>query len=161
MTGPADFARLARNWDHWCHLARLVDPSVSTQCQDCAVLFSSADYSVHLRRDSAWWSVDTVNDRRQRVNDTARFSSYALAEKYLVWVWASAARSALQATVLGKALYALGFDAGVEAVPLSEGVFELRSPTGRAVLTEPYATIFSHLMDQPEEQIEKMVGAGL
>lgn len=161
MTESADFARLARNWDDWCGLAQLGDPSVSTRCGDCAALFSSADYSVHLRRDRDWWAVDTVDDRGQRVNDTARFSRFALAEKYLIWLWASTARSVVQAPVLGKSLYALGFEPGIEALPLSEGVFELRSPAGRAVLSEPYATIFSHLIGQSEEQIEQTVRAGL
>ena len=155
----ADFARLSRNWVYWSGLAQLHDVSVSTSCDDCEVLFSSNDYSVHLRHDGTWWIVDTVDDRHQRRNDAAKLSSYALAEKYLVWVWSSTARSAVGAPPLGPALYALGFDSGVETTRISPGIYELRSPEGRAVLMGPSATIFSHLMHKSEEQIEEMVRA--
>lgn len=161
MSELPDLARLAGNWLYWSELAQLTDPSVSTSCTDCEVLFSSNDYSVHLRHADNWWVVDTVDDRHQRSDDTARFSSYELAEKYLVWVWASTAKSFVRAPLLGPALYAKGFAHGVEATPLSEGVYELRSADGRAVLREPYATIFSHLIGQPEEAIERMVRAGI
>ncbi|WP_167104659.1 hypothetical protein [Mycobacterium sp. DL592] len=159
MSEIADFARLSRNWTYWSELAQLSELSVSTTCDDCAILFSSNDYSVHLRHDGDWWSVDTVNDRRQRTNDSARFSSYALAEKYLVWIWGSAARSSMRAPVLGPKLYELGFNPDVEVLPLSEGVYELRSAEGRAVLSEPYATIVSRLIGKPLDDIETMLRA--
>ena len=160
MTEIADFARLSRNWIYWCALGQLHDPSVSSDCADCEILFSSDDYSVHLRHEDIWWSVDTVNDRRQRSNDTARFSSFSLAEKYLVWIWGSTARTVLRAPILGQKLYAEGSDPSVERTPITEGV-ELRSPEGRAVLGEPYATIFSHLMQKSEEDVEQMLRADL
>lgn len=161
MTDTPDFARLTRNWFYWTGLGQFGNASESTDCDDCAILFSSDVYSVHLRHDGIWWNVDTVDDRRQRHDDTAKFSSYALAEKYLTWIWASTARGAVGAPVLGPPLYALGFEPGVETVPISEGIFELRSPDGRAVLMEPYATIFSHLMHKSEEEIEQTVRAGV
>ncbi|WP_319430551.1 hypothetical protein [Mycobacterium sp. RTGN5] len=161
MTEAADFGRLSQNWLYWSELGQLTNLSVSTSCPDCTILFHSDDYSVHLRHDDDWWVVDTVDDRHQRQNDTARFSTYDLAEKYLVWVWASTARSVVRAPILGPTLYAQGFASGVEAIPVSEGIYELRSPEGRAVLREPYATIFSHLMHTSEEDIERMVRADL
>ncbi|WP_431233535.1 hypothetical protein ACQ856_02065 [Mycolicibacterium psychrotolerans] len=161
MTEEDSYARLTQNWLYWSTLGQLAHPSVSTSCDDCAVVFSSDESSVHLRHHDGWWVIDTVNDRRQRQNDTARFSSYELAEKYLVWMWASTARSAVRAPVLGPTFYAMGFAPGVQAIPVSEGVYELRSPRGRAVTTEPYATIFSHLMDKPEHDIQRIVRAGI
>lgn len=161
MTEAVDFDRLTRNWFYWSGRGQLQNPSVSTDCADCTVLFRSDDYSVHLRTDDTGWSVDTVGERGARSNDTAKFSSYALAEKYLVWIWGSAARSFLRAPILGQKLYAKGFDPNVERTPIHEGIFELRSPAGRAVLMEPHATIFSHLMDRSEEEIEQMLLAGV
>lgn len=160
MTDTADFERLSRNWIHWSEVAGLTEVSVSTDCADCAILFRSSDSSVHLRHDGDWWVVDTVNDRRQRANDTARFSSYELAEKYLVFIWGSAARSVQRAPLPGPALYQLGFSPDVEALPISEGVYELRSAEGRAVLPEPYATIVSRLIGKPLDEIEDMLRAG-
>ena len=161
MTAPHDFDRLSQNWLHWSGVAQLHDLSVSTSCDDCKILFSSEEYAVHLRSEGGWWIVDTVDDRKQRNNDTVRFSSYALAEKYLVWIWASAARSVAGAPILGRQFYDLGFDPGVEKTRISPGIYELRSIEGSAVVVEPYATIFSHLMDKPEEEIEQMVRAGV
>jgi hypothetical protein len=56
-------------------------------------------------------------------------------------------------------LYAKGFEPSVERLALTEGVYELSSPEGRAILAEPYATIFSHLMGRSEEDIEQMLQA--
>jgi hypothetical protein len=92
---------------------------------------------------------------------TATFSDYALAEKYLVWIWAGTARSVAGATVLDTKFYDAGVNPGVAAVPVTAGIVELRSPAGRAVLMEPYATIFSHLMRVPEQDIEAMTLVGL
>jgi hypothetical protein len=143
-------------------LGQLSDLSVSTSCEDCTILFSSRDYSVHLREVGGWWIVDTVDDRHQRSNDTARFSTYELAEKYLVWTWASMARSYVRAPILGPKFYSQGFASSVEAIQLGQvGLYELRSPEGQAVLSEPSATIFSHLILMPEEDIERMVRAGV
>lgn len=161
MTAPIDFERLSRNWIYWSEVAQLHSLSVSTSCHDCEILFSSDEYAVHLRNEDTWWIVDTVDDRKQRHNDAVRFSSYALAEKYLVWIWASAARSVAGAPTLGRQFYDLGFAPGVEKTRISPGIYELRSIEGSAVLAEPYATIFSHLMGTTEEEIEQMVRAGV
>lgn len=161
MSEAADYGRLSGNWTYWSAKAGLDNVSVSSSCDDCAILFSSNDYSVHLRHDGDWWVVDTVDDRRQRRNDTAKFTVYDLVEKYLVWIWASTARSVIGAPNLGRELYASGFAPGVEATQIRPGFFELDSPGGRAVLMEPYGTIFSHLIDKPVEQIEEMVRTGV
>ena len=158
MSDAVGFGRLSRNWTHWSGLAQLNAVSVTTSCPDCDVLFSSDEQSVHLRHDGDW-RVDTVNDRGQRQNDTAVFSTFELAEKYLVWIWGSTARSVVHEPILGRRLYDSGFDPDVVAAPISEGTYELRSPQGRAVLMEPYATIFSHLMGTSEEEIERMLKA--
>lgn len=161
MTAPNDFERLSRNWVYWSGVAQLNNLSVSTSCDDCEILFSSNEYAVHLRNEDTWWIVDTVDDRKQRNNDAVRFSTYALAEKYLVWIWASTARSVAGAPTLGRQFYDLGFDPEVEKTRISPGIYELRSNEGSAVLVEPYATIFSHLMAKSEDEIEQMVRAGV
>ena len=158
--GAAEFERLSRNWFHWSGLAQLGGASVSRSCPDCAVLFGATESSVHLRHAGEWWSVDTVNERGSRHADSALFSTFALAEKYLIWMWGSEARTVVQAPILGQRLYALGFDNGVETIALGPGKFEVRSPAGRAVLIEPYATIFSHLMGRSVPEIEEMLQFG-
>ena len=158
MSDAVGFEHLSRNWIEWSRLAQLNAVSVTTSCPDCDVLFSSDEQSVHLRHEGDW-CVDTVNDRGRRHNDTAMFSTFELAEKYLIWIWGSTARSVVRAPILGRSLYGSGFDPDVVATPISEGIYELRSPRGRAVLMEPYATIFSHLMDTSEEEIERMLAA--
>ncbi len=120
-----------------------------------------SDYSVHLRHDGSWWIVDTVNDRGQRHNDEATLSTFELAEKYLIWNWASSARGVIGAPRLGPRLYGLGYSKDVEAVQLAEGVAELRSSSGKAILLEPYATIFSHLMSKPVDDIDQMAREGI
>jgi hypothetical protein len=63
-------------------------------------VFSSPDYSIHIRIDGGWWVIDTVDNRGEQNLDV---------EKYLVWIWSSAARSAVGAKRLGPQLYSLGF----------------------------------------------------
>lgn len=156
-----DFSRLSANWVEWSNRANLTGVAVSTECSDCEVEFSSRDYSVHLRRDGAWWTVDTVDDRGQRHSDEAKFSNFELTEKYLIWTWANSARGVVGAKRLGPPLYALGYNPDIEVIPITEGVAELRSSNGEAVLLEPYATIFSHLMSKSLSDIEHMVREGL
>lgn len=134
---------------------------VSKDCDDCAILFKSDDYSVHLRHGDRWWIVDTVDDRGQRHSDEAKFSKFELAEKYLIWTWGNSARGIIGAKRLGPRLYALGYNPDVEVIPIAEGVAELRSSSGEAVLLEPYATIYSHLMSKSLSDIEDMLREGL
>lgn len=152
-----DFSRLSANWFEWSNLARLGNISVSTNCDDCKIMFESSDYSVHLRNDGTWWIIDTINDRGQRHNDTAKLSTFELAEKYLIWNWASSARGVVGLQRLGPRLYAAGVNPDVEVIPVAEGVAEVRSSNGNAILMEPYATIFSNLMAKSVDEIEQMV----
>ena len=156
-----DFSRLSANWVEWSSIAQLSNIAVSMDCDDCEIAFTSSDYSVHLRNDSTWWIIDTVNDRGQRHNDTTKLSTFDLTEKYLIWTWGSSARGAVGAERLGPRLYSLGFSPENEVLPIKEGVAELRSRAGSAVLMEPNATIFSHLMTKSVPQIEQMVREGI
>jgi hypothetical protein len=58
-------------------------------------------------------------------------------------------------------LYSLGFSPEIEVLPIKEGIAEVRSRVGSAVLMEPNATIFSHLMTKSVPQIEEMVREGI
>ncbi|WP_156664403.1 hypothetical protein [Mycobacterium sp. 852002-51613_SCH5001154] len=156
-----DFSRISASWIEWSSLAGLPNAAVSLECDDCEIAFTSSDFSVHLRHDAGWWIVDTVDDRGQRRNDTAKLSPVELAEKYLIWIWSSLARGAIGAPPLGPKLYSSGFSPDVRATPITEGIAELRSSSGKAILMEPYATIFSHLMSKSFDEIERMVRAGL
>jgi hypothetical protein len=156
-----DFARMSASWIEWSNRAHLSNVAVSSNCGDCEIAFTSDDFSVHLRHERDWWVVDTVDDRGQRRNDTAKLSSFDLAEKYSIWIWASIARGAIGAPRLGPSFYSLGFNPDVDVTPIAEGIAELRSPSGKAVLMEPYATIFSHLMSKSLDEIEWMVRAGV
>lgn len=135
--------------------------SVSTNCDDCEILFDSSDYSAHLRNDGTWWIIDIVNDRGQRHNDTAKLSTFELTEKYLIWNWATSARGAVGAPRLGRQLYSLGVSPDAEVNPITEGIVEVRSSNRSAILMEPYATIFGHLMAKSVREIEQMVREGI
>ena len=156
-----DFSRLSANWVEWSSIAQLSNIAVSMDCDDCEISFTSSDYSVHLRNDGTWWIIDTVNARGQRHNDAAKLSTFDLTEKYLIWTWGSSARGAVGAERLGPRLYSLGFSPEIEVLPIKEGIAELRPGAGSAVLMEPNATIFSHLMTKSVPQIEQMVREGI
>ena len=131
---------------------------VSLDCADCQIAFKSDVQSFHLRDDGGWWTVDSVDDRGKRYDGTAKFSTFELAEKYLIWNWASVSRSATGAKQLGRQLHALGMAPGVEVIPTERDYFvELRAPTGSAVLPMSSATVFSHLMAKSVDQVEQMV----
>jgi hypothetical protein len=133
---------------------------VSTDCDDCDIRFSSDDYAVHLRADGAWWAVDTVNDRGQRRNDAAKLSNFDLAEKYLIWDWATTAHSSLASGSLGADLARQGYAPDV-TVSHAERGYEICSNEGCAVLSVVSATIFSHLMSKSVDEIEQMIRKGV
>ncbi|MGV0715894.1 hypothetical protein ABQE93_10850 [Mycolicibacterium sp. XJ662] len=136
--------------------------AVSTECKDCQVLFTSDDQSFHLRRDTDWWVVDKVDDRNQRHNGLAKFSTLDLAEKYLIWRWSSVTRSAIGAQPLGPQLQSLGTAPNVDTIPTErEGAVELRTLDGSAIVPRSIATIFSHLMSKAVDEIERMVNEGV
>jgi hypothetical protein len=157
----ASFSQLSANWFKWTGLARLANVSVSMDCDDCQIMFHSSDYEFHLRNTGTWWIIDTVDDRGHRHNDTAQLSTFELAEKYLIWEWGSMARSIIGVERLGTRLYSLGYSPDVEVILISEGIAELRSTDGSAILMEPYATIFSHLISKSIDEIERMVTDGI
>ena len=140
----------------------MTNVSVSVDCDDCQIAFKSDDQSFHLREDGDWWTVDAVDDRGKRYDGTAKFSTLALAEKYLIWNWASVSRSAIGAKQLGRQLDALGMAPGVEEIPTERDYFvELRVPIGSAVLPMSSATVFSHLMSKSVDQVEQIVKEGI
>ncbi|KUI34681.1 hypothetical protein AU195_09155 [Mycobacterium sp. IS-1496] len=136
--------------------------SVSPIEDGSAIGFVSDDESFYLRSDGTWWAIDVVNDRGRRYNDIARFSTFDLAEKFLIWRWGSTMRDVLGAKISGPELYKLGRSADVVVLPTeNEWLFELQSEAGTARLSEPQATIFSHLMLKPVDEIEQMVKHGV
>jgi len=70
-----DFSRLAANWFQWTNMAGMTHVSVSTDCDDYQILFTSADESFHLRQDGDWWAIGEVDDRGKQYNNTAKFSN--------------------------------------------------------------------------------------
>jgi len=151
-----EFARLSANWYRWAPWMGGGDISVSTDCDDCEILFSSGDYSVHLRNDGSWWIVDTVNDRGQRRNGAAKLSNFDLTEKYLVWDWATTALSSLASGPLGADLARQGYAPGVKVSKTDEG-YEICSNDDCAILSVVNATIFSHLMFKSIDEIEALI----
>lgn len=157
MSDSIDFSRLSASWRYWTPLAGLTNARVSEILPDHEIHFTSDDYAFHLRRDEDWWVVDTVDDRGQWHSCTAKFTTYGLVERYLIWQWSSTARNALRLPRLGRKLYSIGHNSSVQFLPLKEGIYELRTPEGRAILMEPSATIFSHLMLKSVDELEEFV----
>jgi hypothetical protein len=155
-----DFSRLSANWYQWAPGMGGGEIAISTHCDDCEILFSTDDYLVHLRNDGYWWVVDTVNDRGQRRNGAAKLSNFALTEKYLIWDWATTARSSLASGALGADLARRGYAPGVN-VSKVEGGYEICMNDDCAVLSVVNATIFSHLMSKSLDEIERMVREGI
>ncbi|WP_256250524.1 hypothetical protein [Mycobacterium malmoense] len=155
-----DFSRLSANWYRWAPGMGGGNISVSTNCDDCEILFSSGDYSVYLRKDKSWWIVDTVNDRGQRRNGVAKLSNFELAEKYLIWDWATTARTSLASGPLGTDLARQGYAPGVKVSKVESG-YKICLNDDCAILSVVNATIFSHLMSKTVDEIERMVTKGL
>lgn len=158
----SNFTRLTEQWIKWTRLSGMTDASVSEADENCLIRFTSADESFFLRREGTWWVIDEVDDRGKRYDDTARFSTFELAEKYLIWTWGSVARSVLRAEQLGVRLNSLGMAPGVRVEPTDrEYVVELHAATGVAILPLSRATIASHWMTLSIEEVEQMLADGL
>jgi Immunity protein 61 len=156
------FTKLTSSWIEWTGRARMPGVSVTEDCADCAISFLADDQSFHLRQEDGWWIVDRVDDRGQRHNDTAKFSTFDLVEKYLIWRWASTTRNALGVDSLGPYFYSQGYSKNIRLAPTeNEWRVELKSPVGNAILSEPDSTIFSHLMEKSVDQIDQMVREGV
>jgi hypothetical protein len=158
----ANFSRLSTIWSMWAPQAGLTSVVTSLTCGDCEITFQSADYSVHLRRDGDGWAIDVIDDRDHRSNGVAKFSTFDLAEKYLVWNWANFARSGLASGPLGTDLYKLGYAPGVGVSELDRGNVELCVNGDCATLVVGDATIFSHIMTKSVDEIVNIAArAGL
>ena len=157
MSDSIDFSRLSEAWLYWAPLAGLTNAQVSDVQPDHEIHFKSDDYSVHLTNEDGWWVIDTIDDRGQLHTGTAKFTTYALVEKYLVWQWSSTARNVQRLPRIGAKLYSLGHNSNVQFIPIKEGIYELHTSEGHAVVMEPSATIFSHLMSKSLKEIEELV----
>jgi hypothetical protein len=157
-----DFSRLSSAWIEWTGLLRMPGVSVSTECADCQIAFISDDQFFHLHQDGGWWKIDEVDDRNKRYKATAELSTFQLAEKYLIWRWASFTRNALRLDTFGRQLYKQGYSSNVRLVPAeNDWRVELQSAVGHAILPQPDAAIFSHLILKSVDEIEKMVMNGV
>jgi hypothetical protein len=151
-----DFSRLSESWVEWATRSQLRDVSVSTDRDDCQIAFRSRDYSFYLRTESDWWVIDTVDDRGQRSDADAKFSAFALAEKYLIWTWITNARSSLASGPLGATLYKQGYAPGIEVTELNGTHGKLCLDGECAILILGTATIFSHIMLMSVDEIEQI-----
>ncbi len=156
----SDYSRLAANWIRWSGLSCIPNASVIEDRANDRVVFKSREGSFTLYHQGDWWSLDETDDRGSQHYDTARFSTFALAEIYLIWTWASVARTAVGAKNLGAALYAAGFNPAVAVEEETPGVYKLSSRAGTAIVTGVKATIISHLMEEPVEKVEALVSTG-
>ncbi|MBP1819305.1 hypothetical protein [Mycobacterium sp. OAE908] len=157
MSDSIDFSRLSEAWQYWAPLAGLTNAQTSDAHPGHEIRFKSDDYSFHLTYNDGWWVIDTIDDRGQLHSGAAKFTTYDLVEKYLIWQWSSTSRNVLRLPRIGANLYSLGHNSDVQFIPIKEGIYELRIPEGRAVLMEPSATIFSHLMLKSVKEIQELV----
>lgn len=153
-----DFSRLSVNWQRWAPGLGGGNAYATIECEDCQICFRTDDYSVHLHHDENWWIVDTVNDRGQRNNGYAKLSNFDLAEKYLIWDWATTVRSDLASGPLGADLAQQGFAANVKVSEVDAN-YKICLGNECAILSMVNATIFSHLMNRSVDEIEQMVAA--
>lgn len=157
-----DFSRLSKIWSTWAPKAGLTGVETSMARDDCEIAFRATDYSVQLRDDNDRWAIDTIDDRGQKRSEVATFSTFGLVEKYLVWDWATLARSGLASGPLGADLYRLGYAAGIEVSELGEGKIQVCLNGDCAILVAGDATIFSHIMTKSiDELLDIAKSAGL
>jgi hypothetical protein len=155
-----DFARLSAEWHRWARGIGGGAAAVSTECDDCEALFSTDDYSVHLRTENRWWIIDVVDDRGQRRSNVAEFSTFELAEKYLTWDWVTMANSSLASGRLGAELYRQGYAADVNVTELNSGKVEVCFHDECAILVVGTAAIFSHIMKMSLDEIQEIARLG-
>ncbi|MEH3140742.1 MAG: hypothetical protein PGN37_11285 [Mycobacterium kyogaense] len=155
------FSRLGANWLKWTAWSRMSNPSVSSDEIAQKAVFRSDDDTFHLRHEGNWWVLDRTNDRGRNFPGVAQFSNFQVAERYLLWQWASNARSDLASGSLGRDLYERGYAPGVEVIEIREGFVEIRAGEDAAVLPAARAIMFSHLMAEPTEEIERLINVGM
>ncbi|WP_422745634.1 hypothetical protein ACN27E_24990 [Mycobacterium sp. WMMD1722] len=155
-----DHSRLLANWRKWTDLAGMT--RVSASLGENQVAFTSDDQSFFLRRHSGWWVVDEMDDRGKLYEATAKLSTYELAEKYLIWNWASVTRSAIGSTPLGVRLHRAGVAPYVDVLPTDRYYFvRLQASVGDAILPVSSSTVFSHVMLMPVDDLEKLVSSDI
>lgn len=157
----SDHSRLAANWLRWSGVSGVSSASIVEDHANDRVVFKAGEGSFTLRHQGDWWSLDETDDRGSHRFGAARFSAFTLAEIYLIWTWASLARTAIGAKDLGAELYAAGFNPAVAVEEEMPGVYKLSSRAGTAVVTGVKATIISHLMEEPVEKVEALVSTGI
>lgn len=148
-----DFSRLSSIWSAWAPKAGLTGVEILVARDDCEIAFKAADYCVQLRDDKDRWAIDTIDDRGQKRSEVATFSTFGLVEKYLVWDWATLARSGLASGPLGADLYRLGYAPGIEVSESSGGKIQVCLNGDCAMLVAGDATIFSHIMTKSIDQL--------
>ncbi|WP_146190924.1 hypothetical protein [Mycobacteroides abscessus] len=147
-----DFTRLSNDWTTWSNWMRMSNVAVSIDGGSDAC-FKSDDDTFCVRKSGELWIIDRINDRGQRYDDIGSFSSFELAEKYLISRWAFTVTNAPE---LGPELYARGMNPDAIVRPTeNEWRVELKSGVGNAFLGTPEAIIFSYLMFVPTEEIEQ------
>lgn len=155
-----DFSRLSSAWVEWNDLCR-IPASVVTDCLDCQISFASDEQSFHLHEGQDWWTVDRVNDRGRRFDNTAMLSNFGLVEKYLIWNWASFARIVLGLPLCEPQLYKQGYSSEIRVSPTAnQWRDELISPAGSAILPQSQSVIFSHFMSKSVDEIYEVETEG-
>jgi len=149
-----DHSRLNDIWLAWAPQAGMSDASVSAGSGE--ILFKSADYTAQLRSSEGGLAIDTIDDRGERHNDVAKFSTFELAEKYLIWEWATLARSGLASGPLGANLYRLGYAPGFKVSELDGGNVKLSLGSDWVIMVIGDAVIFSHIMTKTVDEILKI-----
>lgn len=157
-----DFSDLAASWRFWTGRAGIADATATPGNDGQSMLFKSDDEAYDLRHHDDWWVVDEIDDRGKRYSGTAQFSTITLADKFLVWRWASTTRTALGAKQLGPHFHSLGMNPTVNVIPASRPNFlELHLADGVAVLPNSNAAMFSHVLEMSTDRIAELVGEGL
>jgi hypothetical protein len=155
------FSKLSTEWLEWTALARIPNAEIAVGDDD-EVLFKSREDSYRLRLSDNRWTIDEIDDRGHCYSDTASFSNFILAEKYLIWRWASTARTALGVRQLGAYYHSLGVNLGVQSRPASRANnIELQLREGTAIVPESSAAIFSHVLEMSLDEIDAAVRAGI
>lgn len=158
----SNFSDLAESWRFWTGRAGIADATVTIGADGESLVFTSDDEAYELRRDDGWWVLDEIDDRGKRYVDTARFSTVALAHKFLLWRWASTTRTALGAKQLGPLYHSLGMNPTVNPIPSARPNFvDLHLADGVAVLPTSNAAMFSHILEMSTNQIAELVDQGL
>jgi len=156
-----NFSRLSAAWLRWTAWSGMWNPSVVADDGQETAEFKSDDQTYHVKHEGNWWVVDETNDRGRVYPAVAMFSSFDLAERFLLLDWALLMRDDLASGSLGRDLYELGYSTSVTVTEVRKGFVEIRCGVGAAVLPVLNATVFSHLMLMPTEEIEKLVNVGM